>query len=608
MIEAMACGTPVIAYDCGSVPEVIEDGLTGFIVRDEDRSGRGARRLPAQPFRGSPPLRDPVLGHRHGPSLSGSLRSPGRSVRAAAPDAGPKRLTLARAVAASETRSGFRNLEPARRRPAARRAFEGPQRAKAERHGRSHTRPAGAPEQGETGEPRVPYRLFALKDKDTFLVADAFGDVLGAADGLFHDDTRLLSKLRLLLGNRSPALLSAAVSQDNVFFTSHSTNEPCPPWAAGPRRTARSTSSASASCGTSGFTSACASSTTAATWSSCRSAWSSTPTSTTCSRCAAPSVRRGAKGRCRQTTAVASPTAYDGLDGVERTSIISFSEPPGRLGPQRGRLHVHADADDPFRPLYRGRVDPAIIPRRASAGARRRPRARMTCAIARGAARGCTARAGCSTTGWTSRADLALLTTELDTGPYPYAGIPWFSTPFGRDAIITAWQVLWIEPSLAKGVLSYLAEHQARRSAFRDSAPGKIMHETRKGEMTALGELPFGRYYGGVDTTPLFVALACAYAARTGDLPSSRPCGALVAAIGWIEHFGDSDGDGLIDYARGPTPACPTRAGRTARTASSTPTARFPDGPIAVVEVQGYAFAAFNGMADLAAGAASPKG
>jgi glycogen debranching enzyme len=96
------------------------------------------------------------------------------------------------------------------------------------------------------------------------------------------------------------------------------------------------------------------------------------------------------------------------------------------------------------------------------------------------------------------------LTTELDTGPYPYAGIPWFSTPFGRDAIITAWQVLWIEPSLARGVLSYLAEHQAVEvSAFRDSAPGKIMHETRKGEMTALGELPFGRYYGGVDTTPI---------------------------------------------------------------------------------------------------------
>src|SRR5690606_22269475 len=108
-----------------------------------------------------------------------------------------------------------------------------------------------------------------------------------------------------------------------------------------------------------------------------------------------------------------------------------------------------------------------------------------------------------------SRADVALLTTDLPTGRYPYAGIPWFSTPFGRDAIITAWQMLWLDPGLAEGVLTYLAANQATEvSAFKDSAPGKIMHETRAGEMSALGEVPFRQYYGGGDTTCLFIALA----------------------------------------------------------------------------------------------------
>src|SRR5690349_18278051 len=88
--------------------------------------------------------------------------------------------------------------------------------------------PDAAIEVGETREPRVPHRLYALKDKDTFLVADGFGDVVGAGDGLFHNDTRILSRFRLLIGNAPPALLSAAISQDNVFFTSHGSNQVLP--------------------------------------------------------------------------------------------------------------------------------------------------------------------------------------------------------------------------------------------------------------------------------------------------------------------------------------------------------------------------------------------
>jgi glycogen debranching enzyme len=201
-----------------------------------------------------------------------------------------------------------------------------------------------------------------------------------------------------------------------------------------------------------------------------------------------------------------------------------------------------------------------------------------------------------------SKSDLALLTTEMETGPYPYAGIPWFSTTFGRDAIITAWQVLWLDPSLAKGVLSFLAAHQATEvSAFRDSAPGKIMHEARLGEMAALKEVPFGCYYGGVDTTPLFVALAGAYAERTGDVELIEAIWPhLCAAIGWIETYGDSDGDGLIDYARGAKSGLANQGWKDSQDSVFHSDGRFATGPIALVEVQGYAFAAYRAMATLA--------
>ena len=152
-----------------------------------------------------------------------------------------------------------------------------------------------------------------------------------------------------------------------------------------------------------------------------------------------------------------------------------------------------------------------------------------------------------------SQADLALLTSELPTGPYPYAGIPWFSAAFGRDAIITALQTLWLDSSLARGVLRFLAQHQATEtSSFKDSAPGKIMHETRKGEMTALRELPFGEYYGGVDTTPLFVVLAGAYAERTGDMEFDRSSSGRRCARRWTGSSASPTPHphGFVSYAR----------------------------------------------------------
>ena len=202
-----------------------------------------------------------------------------------------------------------------------------------------------------------------------------------------------------------------------------------------------------------------------------------------------------------------------------------------------------------------------------------------------------------------SMADLYMLLTATDYGPFPYAGVPWFSTIFGRDAIITAMEMLWIDASVAEGVLKYLAATQAREfKPEADAEPGKIVHEIRRGEMARLGEVPFARYYGSVDGTMLFVVLAGLYFDRTGDLKTiSDLWPRIEAALHWIDKYGDRDGDGFVEYFRADESGLVNQGWKDSSDSIFHADGSLAHGPIALCEIQGYVYAAKRHAAKIAA-------
>ena len=439
----------------------------------------------------------------------------------------------------------------------------------------------------------------SLKDGDTFLVADAWGDIGGGADGLFNRDTRLLSRFRLLIGGKRPSRLSFGLSSDNAAFTINSANRSLPPVGghATPRGVIHIERKRCLNAG--------------------RLFERVRLTNFGLDEVMAPlafefdadfhdmfevrGLTRPARGVVKEPEVTGREVVltYEGLDGVARRSVIAFSEPPWRLSPTRAdfmlpvtpgrRVDLYLEVGTSIEhPPEASRFGIAL--KRARRGVRDFTSAGAQLSAADGAFNA-----------WIeqSRVDVAVLTTALAAGPYPYAGIPWFSTPFGRDGIICAWQMLWLDPSLAKGVLGYLAARQAEHvSTFDDATPGKIMHETRLGEMAALKEIPFALYYGGVDTTPLFVALAGAYYDRTGDLAFiDKLWPHLCAATTWLETFGDSNDDGFIDYARAETTGLANQGWKDSADSIFHEDGRLAVGPVALVEVQGYAFAAWRAMA-----------
>jgi glycogen debranching enzyme len=198
--------------------------------------------------------------------------------------------------------------------------------------------------------------------------------------------------------------------------------------------------------------------------------------------------------------------------------------------------------------------------------------------------------------------DLLRLEFSLSSGDtIPAAGVPWYLAIFGRDALITSLQTLILGPRLAAGTLRTLAAYQAvRGNAFRDAEPGKMPHEIRFGSLAENDAVPHARYYGTVDATPLWLMLLRAVYEWTGDralvdklLPTAK------RALHWIDEFGDLDGDGLIEYRKRSHQGLDNQGWK-----DSWDGIRFADGtlakpPIALVEVQGYVYAAKRAMAEL---------
>jgi glycogen debranching enzyme len=195
--------------------------------------------------------------------------------------------------------------------------------------------------------------------------------------------------------------------------------------------------------------------------------------------------------------------------------------------------------------------------------------------------------------------DLELLRSELDGQSYYAAGVPWFATLFGRDSLITSFQMLAFAPGIAEQTLRLLAGRLGREyDDERDEEPGKVLHELRVGEPAALGETPFARYYGSVDATPLFLCLLGRHADWSGSLDLFRELrGPAEAALEWIDRYGDLDGDGLVEYERRSPQGLVTQGWKDSADGIPDDGGEPLAAPVALVEVQGYVIRAKRLMA-----------
>jgi glycogen debranching enzyme len=465
------------------------------------------------------------------------------------------------------------------------------------------------------GEPLAPFHIPAtqalaadrphvLKRDDCFAVLDAFGNAQAtAAEGLFFEDTRYVSQLALTIDGIRPLLLSSGVSEDDTVLAVDLAN---PDLIAGGRlRLARNTVHILSSMllGEDALFAELELRNFAGTAAAFSLALHFDADFVDLFELRGTARHQRGRLLADEQTADGRVLAYLGRDGALRRTRFAF-EPPPDIGEKRcARWTVE---------LPPGGTRLIQIAARCSSGERPPQALSRAASLAQLAARRAERRMSAAdlySSNETfndllnrSRADLDMLVTETPQGPYAYAGIPWFSTAFGRDGLITALECLWLDPSLAAGTLRFLAAHQATaHDPASDAEPGKILHEMRRGEMAMLGEVPFRRYYGSVDATPLFVVLAAAYYARTGDLDLVRALWPSVrAALGWMTGPGDVDGDGFLEYDRKSPDGLANQGWKDSGDAIFHADGRLAEAPIALAEVQAYAYAAYRGAAGLA--------
>jgi glycogen debranching enzyme len=440
-----------------------------------------------------------------------------------------------------------------------------------------------------------------LKYGDTFVVLDSRGDIsndanateTGGSAGLFHEDTRHLSRLQLLVNGAQPLLLGSTLRDDNSAYFIDLTN---PDLMDGQRIVLEKDRAHILR--------------TIFLW-----------RDTAYQRIAVRNYGDHAvdlrltvlfdndfadlfevRGAHRERRGTASSElsgsdrvllTYQGLDLKVRSTALTFDPPPDQLTTAAAIYDLHLKPGE-ARPLFlavtcdqtQSRPLPFL---RGMIAARRemREQTRERTSVQ-------TSNDRFNEIVCRSAADLAMLMTDTPQGRYPYAGIPWYSTTFGRDGLITALQMLWWSPEVARGVLRRLAFYQAKTDdPLADAQPGKILHEMRGGEMAALREVPFGLYYGSVDSTPLFVLLAGLYAERTGDIGTIAELWPNIeAALAWIDGPGDPDGDGFVEYLRATDQGLANQGWKDSHDAIFHADGRLAEGAIALVEVQGYVYAA----------------